>query len=214
LKAFRIVRPDFKSPADAFSGRGGLYTEGRWNHLGQLVVYTSESLSLAELETIVHLKSPRSLAKYVWFSIEIPDELIETPASLPDGWSLPCYNTGKPEMIEVSVNLPQTKSARGITKQTKNYPPPIATGIESRKIVHETKQTLESVISMLAGIMSEPPSVKFGSRWLMEKRSVGLKVPSAILPEEYNLIVNPAHEKFDLSMVKGPFSLAWDKRLA
>jgi RES domain-containing protein len=42
----------------------------------------------------------------------------------------------------------------------------------------------------------EPPpgsTVSWGSRWAREKRSVALAVPSAVLPEEKNIILNPDH---------------------
>lgn len=55
-------------------------------------------------------------------------------------------------------------------------------------------------------------SVTYGSRWFAERRSVGLKVPSVIVPEP-NVVINPAHPDFDPTQIEGPHPLAWDVRL-
>lgn len=36
-------------------------------------------------------------------------------------------------------------------------------------------------------------SIEFGSVWAIERRSALLLVPSVIVPEEQNLLINPAH---------------------
>ena len=44
--------------------------------------------------------------------------------------------------------------------------------------------------------LAEPPgmtSIDFGSAWLMEKTAAPLMVPSIIVPEEYNVLINPRH---------------------
>jgi RES domain-containing protein len=61
---------------------------GRWSSPGIRIVYTSSSLSLAIIETRVHLKTPP--LDYVRLTIEIPDASF-TPvdisdASLGSGW--------------------------------------------------------------------------------------------------------------------------------
>jgi RES domain-containing protein len=42
-----------------------------------------------------------------------------------------------------------------------------------------------------------PGSMRFGTQWATENRSLALYVPSAILPEEINGVVNPNHPEFD-----------------
>jgi RES domain-containing protein len=45
----------------------------------------------------------------------------------------------------------------------------------------------------------EPPpysTVERGTRWARDKRSVALAVPSAVMPEEKNIILNPDHPDF------------------
>ena len=42
-----------------------------------------------------------------------------------------------------------------------------------------------------------PPEVQeIGERWIHEKRSAVLKVPSAVVEEDCNYLLNPAHEDF------------------
>ncbi|MEJ0001155.1 MAG: RES family NAD+ phosphorylase [Verrucomicrobiota bacterium] len=62
----------------------------------------------------------------------------------------------------------------------------------------------------------EPPSpstMDWGSQWARDKRSVALAVPSAVIPEEKNIILNPDHP--DVGKVKaGPATdFAFDPRL-
>lgn len=75
--------------ASAFSGEGGLYAPGRWHHLGQRIVYTSQSLSLATLETWVHVGPQLPLPDHVAISAEIPTGLTIydiSELSLPQEW--------------------------------------------------------------------------------------------------------------------------------
>ncbi len=41
-----------------------------------------------------------------------------------------------------------------------------------------------------------PGSMEFGTRWAREKRSLVLYVPSALIPEERNAVLNPNHAEF------------------
>jgi len=41
-----------------------------------------------------------------------------------------------------------------------------------------------------------PASMQFGTRWASEKRSLVLYVPSALVPEEQNGVLNPDHPEF------------------
>ena len=53
----------------------------------------------------------------------------------------------------------------------------------------------------------------YGNRWLNEKRSVALRVPSAIVPIEFNCLINPVHPRFNLKWVKGPHAFSYDSRI-
>jgi RES domain-containing protein len=85
-RAWRIVREDHGSTA--FDGEGAWRFGGRWNSRGTRTVYTSATLSLAALETLVHLNPPVAF-KYVAIPIEFDEALVETlPLSaLPSDWT-------------------------------------------------------------------------------------------------------------------------------
>ena len=85
-RAWRIVREDHRSAA--FDGEGAWLFGGRWNSRGTRIVYTSITLSLAALETLVHLNPPVAF-KYVAIPIEFDEALVETVAAmdLPANWN-------------------------------------------------------------------------------------------------------------------------------
>lgn len=84
-QAWRIVKA--KHAATAFSGEGAAKVGGRWNSRGVSVVYASSTLSLAALESLVHLNPP-VFFKYVAFPIEFDEALVSTPGKLPTDWSI------------------------------------------------------------------------------------------------------------------------------
>lgn len=54
----------------------------------------------------------------------------------------------------------------------------------------------------------------FGDAWLAAQSSVGHFVPSAIVDNERNCLINPAHPQFSLAwVVSGPHPFAFDSRL-
>jgi RES domain-containing protein len=155
VRFHRISRARFNTPALAFSGEGASRVAHRWNHAGTdlRAVYASDSLALACLECLVHLRPlPRLFPPSVYFTIEVPDELLERPAarSLPAGWN---------------------------------------------------------------AAMPGKPARDFGTSFLRERRAVGLVVPTAILPEGVNVMLNPLHPAFDIRWVRGPSDFPFDPRL-
>jgi RES domain-containing protein len=155
VRFFRISNAAFSTPAAAFSGIGASKTDHRWSwgRSTTRAVYCSDTLSLACLECLVHVRPlPRISTPSVYYSIEVPDALLESPARtrLPQGWDAAVATAG---------------------------------------------------------------SRDFGSRFLEEKRAVGLVVPTAILPEGLNVLLNPNHSDFKLSWVEGPKTFRFDTRL-
>ena len=135
--------------ADAFSGRGGLYGQGRWHTPGRPIVYAAEHTSLAMAESLVHIQRSNQIAPYNRWEIEIPEAQIAPAPSLPLGWE-------------------------------KNY----------------------SVTQ------------SYGDAWLAAATSVCQLVPSAIVPNEKNCLINPAHPRFNLAwVVSGPHPFLFDTRL-
>jgi RES domain-containing protein len=59
-----------------------------------------------------------------------------------------------------------------------------------------------------------PPSTQqIGDTWTMESRSAVLAVPSIIIPEELNYVLNPAHPEFRKITIGKPQEFAFDARL-
>jgi len=62
----------------------------------------------------------------------------------------------------------------------------------------------------------EPPSPstqQIGDLWVREARSAILALPSAIIPSEANLLLNPAHPAFKKISISKPELFAFDPRL-
>ncbi len=121
--------------ADDLSGKGAAKTGGRWNRVDQPVVYTATSISLACLETIVHLQADGLPLNRFLVRIDVPDavwaaRLVRAPDSLPVGWSA----------------IPEGKV-----------------------------------------------SLDVGDAWLRSMDSPLLVVPSVVVPEEANVLINPQH---------------------
>ena len=57
------------------------------------------------------------------------------------------------------------------------------------------------------------PSIQFGTRWLKSASSALLKVPSVIVPDEFNILINPLHT--DISAITAQKGRKWlyDPRL-
>jgi len=135
-EAWRISAdaPDYT--ADDLTGTGARLAGARWNEKGLPVVYTSATIALACLETIVHLNgSIVPLNRYLT-EIQIP-------------------------------------SAVWAAAKTYNYTADEAVGWDA---IPQGKVSLEA-----------------GSAWLRSLDSALLWVPSIIVPEERNLLINPAH---------------------
>ncbi|MEN3296712.1 MAG: hypothetical protein V7642_5965 [Burkholderiales bacterium] len=56
-------------------------------------------------------------------------------------------------------------------------------------------------------------ALEFGDRWIDEKRSAILLVPSVVAREEWNAIVNPLHPQSHKLVAADPMPVAWDERL-
>ncbi len=124
----------------------------RWTHPGLPAVYTSESIALAVLESLVHM-DPRHLAPHVVIPADLPEDIPSDkidPAQLPANWH----------------RTPAPASLRDL-----------------------------------------------GTNWLNSKRTAVLKVPSAIVSDESNYILNPLHPDFAKVGIGEPRDFAFDGRL-
>lgn len=147
---WRLVKE--RHAENALDGEGARIYGGRWNSPGRRVVYTSGSLALAALETLVHLDSALPLPRFVAFALQIPREDIE--------------------QVRFSSNY-----------GTHGPLPPLT---ETRRL---------------------------GDRWIDEGRHLALLVPSAIVPQELNLLINPLHARFSQIVISPPVAFHIDSRL-
>ncbi len=94
MRFFRIARASLNTAATAFSGLGASKANHRWTwgRPALRAVYCSDSLALACLECLVHVRPlPRRFAPGCYYTIDIPDRHFEQPrvSVLPDGWRDP-----------------------------------------------------------------------------------------------------------------------------
>lgn len=120
--------------ADDLGGAGAAVSGGRWNRPGTPLVYCASSISLATLETIVHLGvGDLPLNRYL-IRVDLPADIVAEAQS-----------------------------------------------------VHAED---------VAGWDAHPPgksSLDAGERWVRGRRSALLIVPSVVVPEETNVLINPVH---------------------
>ena len=57
-------------------------------------------------------------------------------------------------------------------------------------------------------------TMKIGDQWALAKSSLALRVPSAIIPAEWNYLLNPAHLDFSKLSIGKALSFDFDSRLA
>ena len=86
MQVWRLFPGRFRDTA--FSGIGGLYAAGRWNHQGTPMVYTATSRALAALEFFVNLEPNEAPDDLLLAEATIPDKLVEQldVGLLPAGW--------------------------------------------------------------------------------------------------------------------------------
>ncbi len=65
----------------------------------------------------------------------------------------------------------------------------------------------------IRSLVVAPKTQAVGDQWLRHSRKPILKVPSAIIPEEFNYLLNPAHPKFHQIQIEAAEGFAFDPRL-
>lgn len=58
-----------------------------------------------------------------------------------------------------------------------------------------------------------PDTQEIGDRWVMENKTCVLKVPSAVVPGDYNFLINPSHKDFALIQLTGHCDFPFDRRI-
>jgi RES domain-containing protein len=144
---YRISNELYK---EDISGNGAALNGSRWNSKNTRMLYTGEYISLAILESLVHLRN-----------VDIPDRQYLMQIQLPD--------------IDFSE-------------------------IKESKIKNNWQKNLSYTQWM-------------GDQFILASQSLLLKVPSAIVPQEHNFLVNPLHAEFKNVKVVKTELLELDKRL-
>ena len=137
--------------ATAWDGEGAKRAGGRWNSVGTAVVYASATLSLALVETLVHLP----------------------------GGVLPAYAA---QPVEFDEALLAVLGDPDLPADWRTDPPPAST----RAI---------------------------GDGWVRSGRSAVLRVPSVVVPVEFNYVFNPRHPDFARVRFGVPIAFPFDPRL-
>lgn len=59
-----------------------------------------------------------------------------------------------------------------------------------------------------------PVTMEYGSAFLRKKAHLALKVPSVVIPDEYNIILNPLHQDILQCKVISSIPFVFDKRIS
>ncbi|MGK7922439.1 MAG: RES family NAD+ phosphorylase [Trichodesmium sp.] len=127
--------------------------KGRWSSKGTSLIYTSATLSLAALETLVSMEIENFGNIFLSIKLKVPDNF---------------------PIKKVDENL--------LPVNWRDTPPP------------------EALVSI-------------GDKWLTSKSTAILRVPSAIIPQEYNYLINPLHPDFEKILIDRPQPFLLDRNL-
>lgn len=150
MKLYRIAKAGHIRDV---TGTGARMHGGRWNEKGYSVIYSSESLSLAALEYLVHLPLVLTPPDLSYLCFDIPDDVKITKVGktrLPAGWDAKPFQQG---------------------------------------------------------------TVKIGTDWIRAGRTLLLRAPSIIVPNEFNFLINPAHPDFAGIKVGRSKPFVFDERI-
>lgn len=151
---WRIAQETADFSAADLSGGGAAKVGGRWNNPGKAVVYSSRSVALAYLESLVHIGREAPQNRFL-VRIVVPDQV----------WEGALWAKVK--------DLPRTWRAA-----------PAGMG-----------------------------SMQYGDKWLASGRSALLCLPSAIVPEDINVLINPLHPHARMIRARVWRQLLYDSRL-
>lgn len=98
-----------------------------------------------------------------------------------------------------------------------NHYPALPLKITRFKLPDDADLYLEPDPSALPdGWASIPPdrvSMTYGTKWLRSATYLGLVVPSAVLPLERNIVINPAHPAITKIVIEAQFDFMYDERM-
>ena len=142
ISIWRIASEGHTWKANDLSGNGAARYPGRWNSLDRPIVYSSSSIALACLETVVHLAGDDSLP--------FPRQLVR-------------------------ITIPSEH-----WKQRRMFANEELSGWDSAPTPEHAEDRFAATRA-------------WGDAWLLGLDSLLAEVPSVIVPEETNLLLNPRH---------------------
>ena len=104
--------------------------------------------------------------------------------------------------IETIVNLPSPKLLEDFVRIPVRFNSKLVEDLPPSKLPKEWKSRPAS-----------PHTKIIGDNWAKEQRSAVLKVPSVVVPEEFNYLLNPAHPAFKKIEIGKPVIYHFDPRL-
>lgn len=105
-------------------------------------------------------------------------------------------------VLEILVHTDNKRSLSGFSK--------IALHIPGDKM-HTISQ--ENLPEIWDAPFPGPELQKIGDQWLLSQKSLILSIPSVLIHEEYNYLINPLHPDFSSLNISAVEPLALDKRL-
>ena len=104
--------------------------------------------------------------------------------------------------IELVVNLPSPKLLQTFIRIPARFDPSLVEELVPAKLPKDWQSRPIS-----------PKTKAIGDTWAKQQRSAVLKVPSIVVPEEHNYLMNPAHPDFAQIEVGRPVIYHFDPRL-
>jgi RES domain-containing protein len=105
-------------------------------------------------------------------------------------------------ILEVLVHLQRPQAIGGFDVFEVTIPDGLVEHVDPRKLPKDWRTYPAPLALQL-----------LGDRWAKELRSPVLRVPSAVVPEEHNLVLNPLHPKFTKLAIGKPRALNADSRV-
>jgi RES domain-containing protein len=105
--------------------------------------------------------------------------------------------------LELLVNLPSPKLLEAFVRIPVNFPPEFIKMISPSEL---PKDWRDHPIS--------PSTREMGDQWIRENSSVVLQIPSVVIPEEFNYLLNPTHPNFTKVQIGQALGYQFDSRLS
>jgi len=105
--------------------------------------------------------------------------------------------------LEFLAHLSQSRSVRDL----------VLTSAELRKNIRIERIDASDLPARWREFPSPPYLQKIGDEWIIKRVSAVLAVPSAVIPQEDNYLLNPAHPDFKRIRVNQPIPFSLDPRL-